>query len=183
MCSCIAPPSRDWCWKLFVGTTSGQIAVRCGGRSSAIRTWVIAGERGADRADAAGRPALLGDPLDRVVAVLALVRRRGVEVLARALGAVAVAAVLEADGVAVRDEEVGDLDVALVGLVVRRAAEDRRIAPLDELAVARGPVDVGREPDPVPHRHHHVLRQRHSESGHASPLSISRLPASSTSAT
>ena len=42
MCSCIAPPSRDWCWKLFVGTTSGQIAVRCGGRSSAIRTCVIA---------------------------------------------------------------------------------------------------------------------------------------------
>jgi hypothetical protein len=27
--------------KLFVGTTSGQIAVRCGGRSSAIRTCVI----------------------------------------------------------------------------------------------------------------------------------------------
>ena len=42
MCSCIAPPSRDWFWKLFVGTTSGQIAVRCGGRSSAIRTCVIA---------------------------------------------------------------------------------------------------------------------------------------------
>ncbi len=41
MCCCIAPPSRDWLWKLFVGTTSGQIAVRCGGRSSAARTWVM----------------------------------------------------------------------------------------------------------------------------------------------
>jgi hypothetical protein len=41
MCCCIAPPSRDWLWKLFVGTTSGQIAVRCGGRSSARRTCVI----------------------------------------------------------------------------------------------------------------------------------------------
>ena len=42
MWPCIAPPSRHWFWKLFVGTTSGQIAVRCGGRSSAVRTCVIA---------------------------------------------------------------------------------------------------------------------------------------------
>ena len=42
MCCCIAPPSRHWFWKLFVGTTSGQIAVRCGGASIAVRTWVIA---------------------------------------------------------------------------------------------------------------------------------------------
>ena len=42
MCCCIAPPSRHWFWKLFVGTTSGQIAVRCGGASSAVRTCVIA---------------------------------------------------------------------------------------------------------------------------------------------
>ena len=42
MCCCIAPPSRHWFWKLFVGTTSGQIAVRWGGASSAVRTWVIA---------------------------------------------------------------------------------------------------------------------------------------------
>ena len=40
MCSCIAPPSRDWCWKLLVGTTSGQIAARCGGRSRAARTCI-----------------------------------------------------------------------------------------------------------------------------------------------
>ncbi len=42
MCCCMAPPSRTWFLKLFVGTTSGQIAVRCGGRSSAARTCVIA---------------------------------------------------------------------------------------------------------------------------------------------
>ena len=41
MCSCIAPPSRVWFSKVFVGATSGQIAVRCGGLSSAVRTWVI----------------------------------------------------------------------------------------------------------------------------------------------
>ena len=42
MCSCIAPPSRVWLKYVFVGVTSGQIAVRCGGRSSAARTWMIA---------------------------------------------------------------------------------------------------------------------------------------------
>ena len=42
MCSCIAPPSRVWLWKTFVGVTSGQIAVRWGGRSRAVRIWTIA---------------------------------------------------------------------------------------------------------------------------------------------
>ncbi len=41
MCSCIAPPSRVWFSKVFVGATSRQIAVRCGGLSSAVRIWVI----------------------------------------------------------------------------------------------------------------------------------------------
>ena len=67
---------------MFVGTTSGQIAVRCGGRSSAVRTCVIAAYERADRPDAAVRPRLRGDPLDRVVAVLALCGVDGVEVLA-----------------------------------------------------------------------------------------------------
>ena len=41
MWSCIAPPSRDWCWNELVGTTSGQMAARCGGLSRAARTCVI----------------------------------------------------------------------------------------------------------------------------------------------
>ena len=41
MCSCIAPPSRVWWWYTFVGATSGQIAVRCGGASSAVRICVM----------------------------------------------------------------------------------------------------------------------------------------------
>ncbi len=112
----------------------------------------------ADHAGAAVAPGLGGDPLDRVVGVLAGVRRRAVEVLLRPLRAVAVAHVLEHDRVAVRDEEVGDLGVAALALVVRRDADDRRPAAGDELAVAGRPVEVGREPDAVPRRDHHVLR-------------------------
>ena len=69
MCCCIAPPSRHWFWKLFVGTTSGQIAVRCGG---ALERGAHLRDRGvgaADGADAAVRPRLRADPLADVVAV------------------------------------------------------------------------------------------------------------------
>src|SRR5207248_6751069 len=119
------------------------------------------------------------DPLDRVVAVLAGVRRRAVEVLLRPLRTVAVAQVLEDDRVAVRHEEVGDLGVAALRLVVRRQADDRREAAVDEVAVAGRAVDVGREQDAVPHLHHHVLAHR-DPVAHVPSLSMIRLPWSST---
>ena len=134
----------------------------------------------ADGSDPAVRPRLGRDPLADVVAVASRVRRGGVVVDAGGLGAVAVAQVDERDVVALRDEEVGDLAVALVGLVVRRVEHDRREAAVDEAAVARRPVDVEREPHAVPHRHHHVLRDDDSVLAHAASLSITRLPTSST---
>ena len=112
----------------------------------------------ADGADPAVRPRLGCDPLADVVAVAPGVRRGGVVVDARRLGAVAVAQVDQHDVVALRDEVIGDLGVPLVGLVVRRVEHDRREAPLDEVPVTCGPVDVEGELHAVPHRHHHVLR-------------------------
>ena len=135
--------------------------------------------RRADGADAPVRPRLGRDPLDRVVAVLALLTRDGVEVVAGAVASVPIAQVLEAHRVPVRDEEVGDLGVALVRAVVGRAAEDRRKASLGPVALARGPVDVRRELDPVARPHAHVLRQ-HDPVAHASSLSTIRFAVSST---
>ena len=134
----------------------------------------------ADRADSAVRPRLVGDPFADVVAVAARVRRRGVKVDPGGLGSVAVPQVDERDVVALRDEEVRDLGVALVGLVVRGVEHDRREAAVDEAPVLRGPVDVEREADAVPHRHHHVLRHDDPEVAHAPSLSMTRLPKPST---
>ncbi len=113
----------------------------------------------ADGADPAVRPRLRRDPLADVVAVTTGVRRGGVVVDARRLGAVAVAQVDQHDVVALRNEVVGDLAVPLVGLVVGGVEHDRREAPLDEVPVARGPVDVEGEPHAVSHRDHDVLGQ------------------------
>ncbi len=118
----------------------------------------LAGVRAADGADAAVAPRLGGDPLDDVVAVVAGVRRRRMEVRARALGAIAVAHVDEHDGVAARDEEVGDLRVTLRRLVVRRVEHDRREAALGEAFAASRTIDVERQPNAVPHGDHDVLR-------------------------
>ena len=137
-----------------VGPDRGQVR-RALERGAHLRDRAVGA---ADGADPAVRPRLRGDPLADVVAVPAGVRGGGVVVDARGLGAVAVAQVDQHDVVAFRHEEVGDLGVALVGLVVRGVEHDRREAPLDEVPVARGPVDVEGEPDAVPHRHHHVLR-------------------------
>ena len=134
-----------------------------------------------DGADPPVRPRLRGDPLADVVPVPARVRRRGVVVDAGGLGAVPVAQIDQHDVVAPRDEEVRDLGVALVRLVVRRVEHDRREAALDEVPVARRPVDVEREPDAVPHRHHHVLRDDDPVvRSHAPSLSMTRFPTSST---
>ncbi len=142
------------------------------------------GDRGvgaSDGADAAVRPRLRADPLADVVAVPPGVRRGGVVVDAGRLRAIAVAQVDQHDVVALRDEEVGDLAVALVGLVVRSVEHDRREAAVDEAPVARRPVDVEGEPHAVPHRNHDVLRQDDPVlRAHAASLSMIRLPTSST---
>ena len=91
----------------------------------------------------------------------------------------AVAQVLEDDGVAARHEEIGDLGVAALPLVVGRHADDRGVAAGDELAVARRAVDVDRQADPVPHLHQHVLRDD-DPVAHSFSLSMIRLPVSST---
>ena len=159
MCCCIAPPSRHWFWKLFVrhDVRPDRRQVR---RSLERSTHLGDGGVGAAHgADPAVRPRLGGDPLADVVAVPTGVRRGGVVVDARRLGAVAVAQVDQHDVVALRDEVVRDLAVPLVRLVVRRVEHDRREAALDERPVARGPVDVEGEADAVAHRNHHVLRQ------------------------
>ena len=134
-----------------------------------------AGVRAADHSGAAVAPRPGRDPLDRVVAVLAGVRRRAVEVLLRPLRTVPVAQVLQHDRVAVRHEEVGDLRVAALRLVVWRQAHDRREAAVDEVALAGRAVDVGREQDAVPHLDHHVLAHR-DPVAHAPSLSMIRLP-------
>ncbi len=78
-------------------------------------------------------------------------------VLPGPVGAIPVPDVLETHGVPVRYEEVGDLGVPTIGLVVRRAAQDRREPSLDDLAVHGRPVQVGRQANAIAHRHHDVL--------------------------
>ena len=90
------------------------------------------------RRDLAGRPRLLGCPLDDVVAVLAFEPER----IPGALALVAPAHVGVDDGVAAagqRDEPVVDTD-ALALHAVRRPDDDRRV-----LALGRRPVDVGED--------------------------------------
>src|SRR5207248_1054205 len=78
-----------------------------------------------------------------------------------------------------RNEEVRDLRVPPLRLVVRSDAHDRREASFDDVAVARGAVDVGREDDPVPHLHHHVLADG-DPVAHEPSFSTIRLPVPST---
>ena len=113
--------------------------------------------RAAHHADLAIAPRLRGDPLDGVVAVVALPRVAGVVVAAVACGFVARPDVLD-------DEDITALHIPVrhavplgEGLVVGVADQDHRPRSGDGAAVfVGGRVDVGGQADAVAHRHHHI---------------------------
>ena len=123
------------------------------------------GDRGvgaANRADASVRPWLPGYPFADVVTIAAGMRRGGMEILPRRLGAVAVAQVDQHHVVAPGHKEVGDLAVALVRLVVWRVQHDRRETALGEGPLQRRAVDVEGQPHTIAHGDHDVFRQHNA---------------------
>ena len=112
----------------------------------------------ADDADVAIAPGLLGDPLDRVVAVGAFGQVGGVV----ALGAEAAAAVLGDERVAKTNPEVGARVGAATGATtVGRARQDR-----GEGAGAGRAVDIALQLHAVAHRSHDVFVHGHIDTEH-----------------
>ena len=104
---------------------------------------------GADHADLAVAPGLLGKPFDGVVAVFSFVLEQ-VEV---AFGGEAAAHILNHAGVAAAGPPFAVEDDRLGALVIRRAGQDRGEGDVDRYAVTGGQVDIGREADAVAHGH------------------------------
>ena len=103
--------------------------------------------RPAHHADLAVRPGLFRDPLDRVVAVLALIHAR----LEMAFRIEAPACILKHHRIPPRAEELGSLHHAGRDVVIGRARQDDRVG-----FRRRRQVDVGRQFHPVAHRHGRV---------------------------
>ena len=142
--------------------------------------------RDSDHADVAVAPVLLRDPLHEVVSVLGLLLRHPPSILA--FGVPDPAHVRDDVDVAVAREEprVASLDTSvpqgrrgrlwhllqhLLRLAIGRVREQRRIP-----AVEIGSMDVGGEPNPVPHRDHDVQVGLHAAVTHVSPKRRRKLP-------
>ncbi len=116
--------------------------------------------RGADvgtthHADLAVRPGLPGEPLDRVVAVLAVVGHP----VPDSLGSSPAARILTDDDVTARNKVFRRGNRS--PLSVRGAAEYDRESAFHRGAVSGGQVDVRRQLDAVAQRNHHVLASDH----------------------
>ena len=117
----------------------------------------------APRADPAVAPLLARRPGQRVLGVHpVLAPRREL-----ALRLVAAAHVGDDGGVAALREPDAPADEALARRLVRRPLVDRRVRPARERQV-----DVGRERDPVPHRHPLVVQQPNVEEAHRAGAAV-----------
>ena len=122
----------------------------------------------AHRADPAVAPGLADDPGAGIIAVFGI----GNVFDELALRAVAAAAILIDHGIAGPDEmrrDIGaghrldlvatDLGTRALGLAIGRALHHDRERPRKRLPILRRQVDIGGEPDAVPHRHHDILQR------------------------
>lgn len=110
------------------------------------------------------RPGLGRNPLHRVVAVGSGRFVDGVEILARSLGSVPAAQILQHQHEPSRGEAVGHfVDEPFRLLVVGGSHQQGRKRPRQHLSGAGRPVDVCRQAHPVPHGDHQILENGHLE--------------------